>query len=166
MFLSRRPHSPITVSLFRPDAGTATEPAPFQPPLDDPDLADLRWYLEIFSTWPTGPDYERAERIEAKLEDWGRALLESITSDRDAGRLWQQFADAHNAGKLLTIDATDPRVLRLPWELLADEGGHIFAQGIGVRRRLQKTTAAPVEPLELPVRVLVVVSRPDDAGFI
>ncbi|MBE9508204.1 MAG: CHAT domain-containing protein, partial [Chloroflexi bacterium] len=86
----------------------------------------------------------------------------------EAPRTWQQFVDAESDGKLLTIDAVDPRVLRLPWELLADEGGHLFSQDIGVRRRLKKVTATPVKPFDLPVRVLVVVSRPDDkdAGFI
>ena len=39
-------HSPILVSLFRPDSGAATSPARFQPPLGDAQLADLRWYLE------------------------------------------------------------------------------------------------------------------------
>ncbi len=160
------PDSPIHVALFRPDAGTMTPPAPFAPPLDDAQLDDLRWYLEVLATWPTGPDYERAEAIEARLEDWGRALLAGVTADRDAARLWQQFVDAEAEGKLLTIDATDPRVLRLPWELLADEGGHLFTQGIGVRRRLQKVTTARVKPFALPVRVLVVVARPEGAGFI
>ncbi|MEI8167497.1 MAG: CHAT domain-containing protein, partial [Chloroflexales bacterium] len=97
---------------------------------------------------------------------WGRALLTAVTAEREAARLWQQFVDAP-AAKLVTIDATDPRVLRLPWELLADDGGHIFAQGIGVRRRLrQATSPSVVQPFPLPVRVLVVVARPDDAGFI
>ena len=79
--------SPLTVSLFRPDSGVSTAPALFSPPLDDPELANLRWYLETFSTWPIGPDYERAERIEAGLEDWGRALLTGITAEREAARL-------------------------------------------------------------------------------
>lgn len=158
-------NSPISVSLFRPDSGVSTLPVPFEPPLDDAELADLGWYLEVFSGWPTGPDYVRAEGIKAQLEDWGRALLKSATPGRESAQLWRQFADQETGGKLLTVDATDPRVLRLPWELLAGDGGHIFSQGIGVRRRLQKVTSAPVKPFDLPVRVLAVVSRPDDAGF-
>src|SRR5688572_2961760 len=94
--------SPISVALLRRDIGVMTHPAPFAPPLDNAALDDLRWYLEVFSTWPTGPDYERAEAIEAKLEDWGRALLNSVIGG-DAGRLWQQFVDAPIEGKLLTI---------------------------------------------------------------
>lgn len=160
------PDSPIGVSLFRPDTGNSTQLAEFEPPLDDAVLADLRWYLETFSIWPTGPDYVRAENIEAKLEDWGRSLLESATSEREAAQLWQQFLDAEGDGKLVTIDATDPRVLRLPWELLADESGHLFPRGVSVRRRLRKTTATTTKPFELPVRVLMVISRPEEAGFI
>jgi tetratricopeptide (TPR) repeat protein len=160
--------SPISVRLFRPDSGAWTEPAPFEPPLGDRALADLRWYLESFIQWPTGADYARAEGIKARLAGWGRDLLEAVTADRDAALLWQQFCDAEapSGGKLVTIDAIEPRVLRLPWELLADEAGHLFARGIGVRRRLKKVTGRPVPPFELPVRVLVVVSRPEGAGFI
>ncbi|MEE8389617.1 MAG: CHAT domain-containing protein, partial [Anaerolineae bacterium] len=161
--------SPINVRLFRPDTGTWTSDVLFTPPLADPELADLRWYLELFAQWPTGPDYERARRIEADLEDWGRALLESVTPDRESAQVWRDFVrdeDETGDGKLLTIDAIDPRVLRLPWELLADEGGHIFSAGVGVRRRLKKIAGTTVKPFDLPVRVLILVSRPDDAGFI
>ncbi|MFZ1398863.1 MAG: hypothetical protein WAS33_18305, partial [Candidatus Promineifilaceae bacterium] len=127
-------NGPIQVAFFRPDTGVSTAPQEFEPPLDDKTLADIHWYLETFSTWPTGPDYKRAEEIEHNLEAWGRALRDSVLTNADAARLWQQFVDA-DGDRLLTLDATDPRVLRLPWELLADDGGHLFSMGIGVRRR-------------------------------
>jgi hypothetical protein len=92
-------------------------------------------------------------------------VLNSTPTGRKAGQLWQEFlADADD--KQITIDATDPRVLRLPRELLAGETGHLFVQGISVRRRLRKTTASKIKPLTLPVRLLLVIARPDDAGFI
>ncbi|MBI5304790.1 MAG: CHAT domain-containing protein, partial [Chloroflexi bacterium] len=168
-FTSENDTAPIFVSMFRPDFGVSTNPVSFTPPLDDKQLADLRWYLEDFSFWPSQPDYERAARIEHDLESWGRALRDSVLVGKDAPRLWQQFLDTPitNSQLLITVDATDPRVLRLPWELFADEGGHIFARGIGVRRRLQNaTTVAPAQTFELPVRILIVTARPDDAGFI
>ena len=160
--------SPISVRFFRADTGNWTTDVPFESPLDDAALDDLEWYLEVFSTWPTRPDYKRAERIEAQMEDWGRALLASVTPDRESAQMWWDFVRDEADSKLITIDAIEPRVLRLPWELLANEGGHLFAQGIGVRRRLKKVTGSPVKPFALPVRVLVVVSRPDDkdVGFI
>jgi hypothetical protein len=167
-FTAKTKDSPLDVRLFRPDTGTGTTAVPFEPPLGDPQLADLRWYLELFSGWPTGPDYARAERIEAQMEDWGRALLERVTPDRESAQMWQDFVRDEADSKLITIDAIDPRVLRLPWELLADESGHLFSQDISLRRRLKKVTGSPVKPFDLPVRVLVVVSRPDDkdVGFI
>ncbi len=186
-FTSENDSAPIFVSMFRPDSGASTNPVAFTPPLTDPQLVELRWYLESSWHWPTPPDFERAEKIENDLENWGKALLASVLVTPNAGdhpgsplrgidpaRLWQQFLDQpttqlpnHPTTQLVTIDATDPRVLRLPWELLADEGGHVFARGIGIRRRLQQATqVAPAQTFELPVRVLVVVSRPDDAGFI
>ena len=57
-------------------------------------------------------------------------------------------------------------MLRLPWELLADESGHLFTQEISVRRRLREATRPPIRPFALPVRLLVVVCRPEGAGFI
>jgi len=82
--------------------------------------------------------------------------------------MWRDFVRDEAGVKLLTIDALDPRVLRLPWELLAGEGGHLFSAGIGIRRRLKKATSTPIKPFDLPVRVLVVVSRPESkaVGFI
>ena len=157
--------APIHVSLFRPDNGTLTDPAEFIPPLDDAALAEIHWYLELYSDWPTVVERDRAQRVEQKLEGWGNALRKRVLTNEAGLRLWQQFVDAPG-DKLLTIDATDPRVLRLPWELLADDSGHLFAQSISVRRRLQQATAAPTRPLTLPLRLLVVVARPDDGGFI
>jgi hypothetical protein len=66
------------------------------------------------------------------------------------------------------VDSADPRVLRLPWELAADEDGHLFAARppVVVRRRLHKAKQAPVVQFVLPLRVLMVVSRPDGVGFL
>ncbi|MCL4251296.1 MAG: tetratricopeptide repeat protein [Anaerolineae bacterium] len=162
----KQPDSPIQVSIFRPDAGVSTNPVPFTPPLDDAVLKEIRWYLEDYSGWPTEVDRLRADRIEQKLEEWGNDLRTAAIQGEDGARLWQQFVDDPDPDKLLTIDATDPRALRLPWELLADKSGHIFARRIGVRRRLQEATRPLGKAVALPVRILIVVARPDDAGFI
>ncbi len=160
-------NSPISVRLFRPDSGVYTTPHPFTPPMDDPELKEIRWYLEGFSLWPTGPDYDRAAAIEEKLEAWGKALHTAVIADMDTARLWQQFLDSPESEKVITIDATDPRVLRLPWELMADVGGALFSRKISIRRRLQSATTNTLErEFKLPVRILVVVSRPEDAGLI
>ena len=76
-------------------------------------------------------------------------------------RLWQQFR-AGQGPRLLTIDSTEPEALRQPWELLADEEGHLFALDIPLRRRVHVAQAAPVPSFALPLRVLMVVARPQD----
>ena len=115
-----------------------------------------------------GPDYDRALGIEAKLRTWGKALFDAAFADREMLRVYDEFRREKNVTHLITIDATDPRVLQLPWELLADEGGYLFTQRppISVRRRLKKTKAAPTQAFTLPVRILFVVSRPEGAGFL
>jgi len=42
--------SPLSVSLFRPDTGVSTNPAPFTPPLDDAVLKEIRWYLLVIES--------------------------------------------------------------------------------------------------------------------
>ena len=162
---------PLYVGLSFPERGLYTVPVPFALPFDDKVLNEIRWYLEVFSTWPTGPDYERAEEVKQQLTDWGRALWRSVIwhdadQDLDGAGLWAEFANQAAKNKLVTIDATDPRILSLPWELLADRRGHLFARKISIRRRLQQATSISVRQFEPPVRLLVLVSRPDDAGFI
>ena len=112
--------------------------------LDDNVLADLRWYLEVYPQWPVGPDYDRALGIEAKLRTWGKALFDAAFADREMLRVYDEFRRERTCRISITIDSTDPRVLQLPWELLADEGGYLFTQRppISVRRRLKKTKAA------------------------
>ena len=62
---------PLYVNLSFPERGLYTDPVPFVLPLDDKDLSEIRWYLELFSAWPSGPDYDRAERIKQQLKVWG-----------------------------------------------------------------------------------------------
>ncbi len=75
-----------------------------------------------------------------------------------------------DGGKSITIDATDPRVLQLPWELLADEGGYVFTQRppINVRRKLRVAREPKTQAFTLPVRILMLISRPegDHIGFL
>ena len=104
-----------------------------------------------------------------------------------------------NEPRELTIATSDPALLRLPWELMADAAGSL-ALRVSVRRQLgteteisgarfhraehvenvlhvRKKTVISVPVLEvrgklaargekLPLRILYIVSRPEDAGFI
>ncbi|HRU95024.1 MAG TPA: hypothetical protein P5195_07345, partial [Anaerolineae bacterium] len=153
------------VCLYCRELGIDAGPYPLRLPLDDKVLEELRWYLEQYPRWPVGPDVERAERIKAQLAGWGRALFDAAFASTEAIRVWTQFR-AHEPGRprLLTLDCTEPDVLRLPWELLADEETHLSMLDIGFRRRLHKAQAAPTRAFDLPARVLMVVARPEDEG--
>ncbi|MCP4702193.1 MAG: CHAT domain-containing protein, partial [Gammaproteobacteria bacterium] len=154
------------VSLYSPDMDLDTDRRPFIDPLalaeEQKTLENLRWYLENYWRWPVGPDVLRARRAEQGLEKAGRKLFDAVFGFPDGIRIWQQFRDREGA-KLLTIDSRDPEILRLPWELLADEKSHLFALDISVRRRVheskQRLTGPAFKP---PLRILMVTARPQD----
>jgi tetratricopeptide (TPR) repeat protein len=138
-------------------------------PLTDRDLSDIRWYLEQYYYWPSDIDRDRARTVEGNLPKWGKALFDAaIKKSADAYGLFRLFDDDHKTGRVLTIDTTEPRILRLPWELLRDEGGYLFAKNppMTVLRRMHQTRRTKISEFELPIRILMVTCRPDGAGFI
>ena len=150
-----------------------TEAIAFVSPVNDDDRGEIRWYLESYAAhYMMDVDDRRAERIEAKLPEWGKALFEAIFSDRVAARIFNDFQDADEKGKVLTIGASHPAILALPWELLRDPSGTYLLHEnprIAIRRKFAGVTggrsAVRVKPKE-QLRVLMVVSRPSDAGFL
>ncbi|WP_309730336.1 hypothetical protein, partial [Chamaesiphon sp. OTE_75_metabat_556] len=101
-----------------------TNSIPFISPLTKEDWADMQWYLEAYPTqYAADVDDSRAERIVAKLKVWGQALFQAVFADRSAERLFNEFQDAEGEGRQITIAASQPEILRLPWELLCDPNG-------------------------------------------
>ncbi|HEX7679252.1 MAG TPA: CHAT domain-containing protein, partial [Thermoanaerobaculia bacterium] len=148
-----------------PSSGNASEPVPFKPFLDDGDFDDLRWYLEDFMDLPDGGSLVRAHRVEEKLRYWGRSFYDALFKDGDNRELLNQMqADA--APRLLTLATRDVDILRLPWELMADSRGPLVRQDITIRRQLETAKKAIDFQTTLPLRILYVVSRPGDLGFI
>jgi tetratricopeptide (TPR) repeat protein len=151
-----------------------SEPLPFRGPLTEPDQQDLHWYLEVYAAqYAADVDDERAQRIAAKLPGWGAALLTAVLgNDAKARRLFDRFLERREPGRLLTVSSDHPAVLAQPWELLRDPAGTYLVHEtprISVRRRLPKTGGGrmplPVKPKDR-LRLLFVVSRPQEAGFI
>ena len=137
---------------------------PFTPFLTEDDYEDLRWYLEEYMDLPDGGAVIRAQRIEGDLEQWGRRLynaLFTVTDNRDFLRELLAGPEPHR----LTIATRDPALLRLPWELMTDEAGSL-AQRLSVRRQLEEPEETTPRPAQLPLRILYIVSRPADVGFI
>ncbi|WP_392477392.1 tetratricopeptide repeat protein [Nostoc sp. C110] len=150
-----------------------TDRLDFASPLNAVDTEEIRWYLEKYVTdYTTDVDDQRAERIAEKLQQWGKDLFNAVFQDRTAQRLFNDFQDQNQPGRLLTISASHPAILSLPWELLRDpQGTYLFLENprISIRRRLagvgggRKRTEVTVKHR---LRLLFVVSRPSDAGFI
>ncbi len=136
----------------------------FAPFLSEEDFGDLRWYLEEYMDLPDGGAIVRAKGIEERLEEWGRKLHDAIFGTEENCGLKELLLSAP-APRELTIATEDPALLRLPWELMADNAGSL-AQRVSIRRQLDEPKSCEPCPVGLPLRILYVVSRPDDAGFI
>jgi tetratricopeptide (TPR) repeat protein len=140
------------------------EPFVFTSPISSDDAKDHRWYLEDFVRFPGVGDISRARAFEKRLAGWGEKLLAAIR----AGDGSQRLLDLVNNRKpcLLTLVSSDPDPLSLPWELLRDDRSPLIARGLVLRRQLPKAIRGIRHDLGLPLRILLVVSRPTDVGFI
>lgn len=152
-----------------------TDGASFEPPLSDRDDHDLRWYLETYGAHSLGdPDDDEAARVVANLPRIGAGLFRSIFTDDTARRLFDRFLLDQSATKRLTIAASQPAILGLPWELMGDPTGrfrYLSADrpAISIRRTIPGVGQG--RPVLVPTRknrlhLLFVVSRPDDVGFL
>ena len=148
--------------------GQESRPFPLALPLTDDDMAELRWYLDTYMQLPGAGDRKRAEGIEARMETWGRQLFDAVFGTAEGANFHRNLLDREREGCrcLLTLGAEDASVLGQPWEMMRDERGPLAFRGITVRRQLRgaKTFRAP--KFSLPLRILLIVSRPSDVGFI
>ncbi len=162
----------LTVSF----AGESSGPIAFQSPFSDADLQEVRWYLEQYAAqYGTEIDDDRAKRVAERLKQWGTELYRrAVMADPDGGaaRLFAAFLDEKETGRVLTVRAVQPEILALPWELLHVPGGaYVFNERprISIRRNLAGTRGGRAPKRVTPkaaLRLLMVVSRPTDAGFI
>lgn len=145
--------------------GGSVKEQPFAFEISEDGYEDLRWYLEEFMDLPDTGSVVRAERIEGALKAWGEDLCRALFDSREAGKLLDRLLAA-DPPRLLTIASDDSNVLRLPWELIADRTGPLSRQGVTIRRQLERGGESRELRVELPLRLLIVVSRPADLGFI
>ncbi|HXO40737.1 MAG TPA: tetratricopeptide repeat protein [Thermoanaerobaculia bacterium] len=146
------------------DGGELGVEVPFTPFLTADDYEDLRWYLEDYMDLPDGGAVVRARRIEGNLDRWSRDLHNALFTAAENRDLLRRLL-ASPEPRELTIATREPALLRLPWELMADDAGSL-AQRVSVRRQLERPETATVRPAQLPLHILYVVSRPADAGFL
>jgi len=156
----------------------------FTAPLGPIEADELRWYLESYYLWPTGVFKERAERIEAQLPQWGQDLYRAVVNTQQAQEAlyaWQHAAAGAERRFSVLVDSDLPDgsspeaqaaakeaatgLLALPWELLHDGRSYLFQgqHAVRVRRRLPNRYVQPYAVTDLPIRILLVSPRPENA---
>ena len=141
---------------------------PLTPPLTDDDASELRWYLEEFHRFVGDGTLARANKIENRINDWGKALFDALFGTPDGINVYRNMMDAEERGVpiLLTLGTEEPNILVQPWELMNDGMGPLALRGVSIRRQLVGAKPAARTEIRLPLRVLVIVARPEDSGFI
>ncbi|MDM8558570.1 tetratricopeptide repeat protein [Candidatus Parabeggiatoa sp. HSG14] len=142
----------------------------FQITFEDKEQKAIKWYFETYATdYTTEVDDDEAQSVVDKLPVWGARLFEAVFGNHVARRLYEGF---QQQGGLLTVSATHPAILSLPWELLYDPEStflYNYKPYISIRRRLARTDKAKQPIVVAPkerLRVLFVISRPEDENFI
>jgi tetratricopeptide (TPR) repeat protein len=144
---------------------------PFTSPFTNKDWEEIQRYLEKYPVQYAAKDVDDiwAAGMVEKLRLKGEELFRAVFGG-DAQRIFNAFQDAEGEGRQITIAASQPEILRLPWELLCDPTGtyllHETPQ-IAVRRQLTNVVrgSKAVKP-KAQLRLLMVVSRPDGEGFL
>ncbi len=143
---------------------TVGAPAVLTPFLTEDDFENLRWYLEDYMDLPDGGAVVRANGVEKQLERWGRRLYDAVFGAPQNAALLRVLLDTPEPREL-TIATDQSALLRLPWELMRDAKGSL-AQRLAVRRQLATPESLVPREVKLPLRMLYIVSRPGDTGFI
>jgi len=147
--------------------GEPGDPFPVREGLTTQQRQDLRWYIEEFLDFPEGGYLTRARRIEREMDEYGHALWKGLQGP--GVQSWLGAVQATRSGRLELRAATkeDETAFRSPWELLR-AGDRLLHQHrvTVVRRPVSKTPKLHAADTSQGLRVLVVVCRPDEAGFL
>ncbi|MBM7844021.1 tetratricopeptide repeat protein [Herpetosiphon giganteus] len=134
--------------------------------------ADFQWYFEEYLKWPFLEFRERAARVEADLATVGKALFAAIfESSANAAKIYAEWMQVDAGVPTLQILSVIPAVLSVPWELLHDDFGFLNQRRrspVAIYRTIPTIAEEEsiVDEFAMPLRVLVVVARPDDQGFL
>lgn len=114
-----------------------------------------------------GPaDAARNAEAEAKLAEYGQRLYGFLFGDGERLQTFLEFNDSYRTARLtLALHGNAAALWRLPWEYLHDGADFLALHG---RFLLSRTPYGlgqlDPKPAPLPLRILVVISAPDDAA--
>lgn len=164
------PETLASVSLEIDAFGLSHTGGLLKDPLKEGEEERLRWYLEEYWKWPYERFRERAEEVEELLPELGRRLYQAAFGSAGAQQVVQAWRLQPATLRQISIVCDIARVLSLPWELLHDEQGFLALRArhpVSIVRRLsQRELPALPTTFEPPLRILLVTTRPDDAGFV
>ena len=157
----------LTVQLRGADIG----PFEYIIPINAEEFSEIRWYVERSCLYPVLEEKQRVRNAENLLSKIGQKLFRSVFGTfPQAGRLYERMINNRSefGENGIVIDTLIPEIQNLPWELMADESGFLFSKSspITVSRRLHLINDYHHMPFELPIRILMIVSRPNDLRFI
>ncbi|MCA0353988.1 MAG: tetratricopeptide repeat protein [Chloroflexi bacterium] len=148
---------------------TASGPLPALPTKEQ--RADFQWYFEDYLKWPFEGFLIRAKQVEADLTTVGKVLFKAIfKSSADAAEIYAEWMQVDAGVPTLQILSVIPAVLSVPWELLHDDFGFLNQRRINpvaIYRTVSSVRSKiAAQQFAMPLRVLVVVARPDDQNFL
>ena len=155
------------------DAGSSDRTRRFASPVGIVETDELRWYLEVYPGWPLGVFRERAMGIEGRLRAWGGELYgATLGREEHAGIVaaWRRAADEGAASLTVRLDGggdeeAGARLLGLPWELMFVDGGPLSGVRAVVRRQRDVAGTVTLPPPRDPLRILLLVARPEAEGL-
>ncbi|NES19853.1 MAG: tetratricopeptide repeat protein [Symploca sp. SIO3E6] len=156
----------IQLSWQRGQSMPRTAPSvAFTHPFDKEILAELRWYLEEYLSFPYGIFPDNATKIEQKFQDWGEELFELVFRRSEKAREFFQAATYDGLNQCqLVITSDSPEVLNLPWELLYSPSDRQFlAPSLAGMSRSLSDYPVRAEMGQLPqdkLNILLVIARP------
>jgi tetratricopeptide (TPR) repeat protein len=143
---------------------------PFADPFTPHDQEDMRWYLEDFQLFPYGGDKWRADQIRQRFVAGGQQIFDQLFDGSGAS----VFREASKSGLQhveIAVRSNDPRFLSIPWELIRSPDARIgylasHVTGIYRQRVLDSEPEAHTDHAEGPLRMLLVISRPDGTASV
>ena len=134
---------------------------PFHFSMDASKYEDLRWYLEDYLEFPDHESLVRAQHIERWLNELGRDIFSAIFLHSDNQQIFDLFRKSESP-HVITLVSKNKDIFHLPWEMITNKTGPLALQNIYLRRQIEKSKPVEIQTGHLPIRLLLVVSRPDD----